>query len=191
MADNDDDDVMRFFQNGDQQAFDQLFDRYHKLLVRQVYMKFGDIHFAEDAAMETWHAVLATRSRQPVSDATHFWNLLKRIANQRAIDGWRRHKREQEWPRGDQQGTPFDIPADDADPIVKRIQHDELAGLSAAIGRLKPPHRVVVVMYYLEDVPVDSIATDFNVSEGTVYRWLHEARQELLRFLADGEQGLR
>jgi len=191
MDENDDDDVVGFFRDGDKEAFNRLFKRFFDPLVHHIEVKFGDFHLAEDAAIETWHAIHAMGGSQLVADTAHFWNLLKLIGNQRAIDNWRRRRPAQELPSEDQQGTPFVIPAAMADPIVKLIQQDELARLAGAIRGLRLPHRAVVIMYYLEDIPVETIATNFNVSEGTVYRWLHEARQELLRYLSDGEQGLR
>lgn len=52
-----------------------------------------------------------------------------------------------------------------------------------ALHKLSVKERVVVVLFYLEDVPVEEIALTLKLPEGTVKSRLHSARNKLQNFL--------
>lgn len=56
---------------------------------------------------------------------------------------------------------------------------EERAALRDALGRLTPDHRVVVVLRYLLDMPIDAIAERTGTPGGTVKSRLHHALREL------------
>lgn len=58
----------------------------------------------------------------------------------------------------------------------------------AALGRLEPDERIVVVLHHLEDRPVAEIASVLGIPEGTVKWRLHEARAALARILGEDER---
>jgi RNA polymerase sigma factor (sigma-70 family) len=65
--------------------------------------------------------------------------------------------------------------------------HDELpdVDLARAVATLAPQQRAAVALYYLEDLPVDEVATLLNVSTSTVKQHLHRARARLSTLLSE------
>lgn len=51
--------------------------------------------------------------------------------------------------------------------------------LQEAIERLEPPYRMVILLYYFEELTVKEIAEVLEIPEGTVKSRLYRARQEL------------
>jgi RNA polymerase sigma-70 factor (ECF subfamily) len=65
--------------------------------------------------------------------------------------------------------------------------HDELPDidLARAVASLAPQQRAAVALYYLEDLPVDEVATLLGVSTSTVKQHLHRARARLSHLLSE------
>ena len=61
--------------------------------------------------------------------------------------------------------------------------------LLAALGELPPRQRAAVVLFYLEDRPVDEIADLMQVSPSTVKQHLFQARSRLSAVLVEGVVG--
>lgn len=67
---------------------------------------------------------------------------------------------------------------------------EECAILRCAIDNLPDSHRVVVILYYLEDLSVSDLAFALGVPEGTVKSRLYYAREKLRKAIAEQEKGL-
>src|SRR4051812_34200295 len=65
--------------------------------------------------------------------------------------------------------------------------HDRLPDidLARAVATLAPQQRAAVALYYLEDLPVDEVATLLRCSPSTVKQHLHRARARLSTLLAE------
>jgi hypothetical protein len=57
-----------------------------------------------------------------------------------------------------------------------------------AVARLKDDHREVVSLFYLEGYDIKGIGRFLGLAEGTVKRWLHEARNQLRKDLVAMER---
>jgi RNA polymerase sigma-70 factor (ECF subfamily) len=57
--------------------------------------------------------------------------------------------------------------------------------LEVAIGKLPPRRRLILALYYLEDRAVADIAALLGISEGSVTKQLHRAREALRRELGE------
>jgi RNA polymerase sigma-70 factor (ECF subfamily) len=67
------------------------------------------------------------------------------------------------------------------DPEAHLASREARARLDALLDRLDPERRAVLVMFELEEMPCDRIASLLGVPVGTVYSRLHAARRELER----------
>jgi RNA polymerase sigma-70 factor, ECF subfamily len=65
--------------------------------------------------------------------------------------------------------------------------HDE-ADLLTAVKSLEEDLRVVTILFYYEDLPIKTISSIINVSEGTVKSRLSRARRKLYSFLTGKEE---
>jgi RNA polymerase sigma-70 factor (ECF subfamily) len=63
--------------------------------------------------------------------------------------------------------------------------------LTTALATLPAQHRRAMVMHYLADMPVVTIAQQEGVAEGTVKSWLHRGRAALAAVLGDSTGEVR
>jgi RNA polymerase sigma-70 factor, ECF subfamily len=66
-------------------------------------------------------------------------------------------------------------------PEEQVIASEQDAWLREAVRKLDEKHRLPVVLYYLEDLPVREIAYILGINEGTVHSRLFYARNQLLK----------
>ena len=88
------------------------------------------------------------------------------------LDGARRRAR---WARVRHLFSPAD------DEIVLSPEHAVAAGMDVrlALLRLSPAERAVAVLHYCEDLSVADVAARMNLAEGSVKRYLSDARRKL------------
>ena len=157
---------------GSSDAAGVLFDRYWEFAWRCAYAVTADRSLADDAAQEAIQRAFAALHR--FDETRPFGPWLKRIAVKRAIDLLRRDGRlvslddglETSPARGlDEDGTAWAVA-------------DAVAGLGTS-------KRVVVVLHYWLDLPLDEIAGVLGIPVGTVASRLSRALGELRLVLED------
>jgi RNA polymerase sigma-70 factor, ECF subfamily len=134
----------------------------------------GSKHEAEDIAQEAYSRALARWSRLSVYDLPEAW--VRKVALRLAIDSGRRARRNLATAMrlGAQRGAPGPQPGDDL----------KFTPLGAALARLPVHERQVVVLYYIADLPVETIAAECDLPAGTVKTRLSVARRHLEQQLA-------
>jgi RNA polymerase sigma-70 factor, ECF subfamily len=163
---------------GDASAFAVLVRRYQDRLFNAVLRVVDQ---PEDAADVVQDAFLnAYQSLNSFKGDSEFFTWLYRIAFNAAITLRRRRKAvlSLEGSRGEQGTEPADTSAF-ARPGTGLERAEEDAQLLAALGRLSPEHRAVLVLKDLEEQKYEDIAAILGVTVGTVRSRLHRARMEL------------
>ena len=173
-----DPELIALVREGSSDAAGVLFDRYWEFAWRSAYAVTADRSLADDAAQD---AIQRAFAALPRFDATRpFGPWLKRIVVNRAIDELRRSKRlavldqEAATPHASALGA-----AADGD--------DRLSAAAAAVACLGARKRVVVVLHYWLDLPLDEIAGVLGLPVGTVASRLSRALEEL-RLALEGER---
>jgi RNA polymerase sigma-70 factor (ECF subfamily) len=145
---------------------------------------------AEELAQDAFvKAFAALRSFDP---AYKFSNWILRIAHNVAIDHLRRRRLAVVSIDDEQSGREAgDALAEGGGPsaLDLAVQRDFREDLEAALARLRPEFRRLVVMRYLEDLSYEDIAEVVGLPLGTVKSHLHRARAALARLLADAGWG--
>ncbi len=176
---------------GDGEAFRQLVERYQRpvygLLLRMVRDPALAEDLAQDALIKAYRA-LATFDRR-----RQFSSWLFKIAHNTAIDHLRRFR---------PPSVPLETPDDERrDPlaVLAAPQHEspearaaggDLAqALEAAVRRLRPEYREVVLLRFQQGFSYDEIAEILELPLGTVKTHLHRARKQMAEFLAAGGWG--
>jgi RNA polymerase sigma-70 factor (sigma-E family) len=152
-------------------TFDEAVALHHTQLARFAYRLCGDASRAEDAVAEAYARVWPRWKRGQVGELYPY--LRQAVANQ-IYGGHRRRlleRREAERRRAEPQGPAFERQVDD---------HDHLW---AALARLSPPHRAVVVLRLVEDLSEEETATMLGVAPGTVKSRLSRALDHLRRLV--------
>jgi RNA polymerase sigma-70 factor (ECF subfamily) len=159
---------------GSRGAADVLFDRYWPHAWKTAYAVTADRALADDAAQEALER--AFRALDRFDETRPFGPWLKRIAVNRAIDHLRRR------PRLEYEGERLAASAvgeADADDL-------ELSVVTEAVGALAKPKRLVVVLHYWLDLPLEEIAGVLGLPVGTVASRLARAKAEL-RAVLEGQ----
>ena len=148
-----------------QRDFDAFFLHEFPRVARTVHHIVGDRARAEELTQDAFVEVLRHWHTVSDYDRPDLW--LRRVAIRKAQRerhrGWRRRELEVlTAPR-----ATVDPPATPAPEVL------------AAVRRLAPGQRAVVVLYYFEDRPMSEIADILDIKESTGWSQLHTARRHL------------
>ena len=181
---------------GSEDAFRQLVERFERPVFSLVVRMVRDRATAEDLTQEAF--VKAYRKLRTYDPERKFSSWLFKIAHNATIDHLRRR---------DLETVPLDPGGgDDETPSLARVLPDEGRGpavaagrgqlaeaLEAAVGRLRPEYREVVLLRFSEGLGYEEIAEVAELPLGTVKTYLHRARKELMAILVElgwGPEGL-
>jgi RNA polymerase sigma-70 factor (ECF subfamily) len=172
---------------GDAAAFGVLVRRYQDRLYNTVFRLVGNAEDAEDAVQEAF--LHAYRSLWSFKEDALFFTWLYRIAVNAAVS-LRRKRRVLARMDGGAPGRSDIEPPDVSDlarPGHALEQHEQGRRLHAALGRLSPEHRAVLVLKDLEGHKYEAMAALLGVPVGTIRSRLHRARLELRTILEETE----
>ena len=170
--------------DGDIDRFEDLVRRYQKPIINFIFRMVGNY---EDAAELSQDVFIKSYSSLASYDPSYrFSTWLFRIATNRAIDFLRKKRVPVVSMEGpDEEYTP-QYPADDASPLDE-LEDDRVRGLLAdAIQQLPSDYREVIVLYHVNEVSYEQIATITGLPLGTVKNRIFRARQMMRRIL-EGE----
>ena len=158
-------------------AFGELVRRYQDRLFNAVVRV---VDTAEDAADVVQDAFLnAFQSLNSFKGDSEFFTWLYRIAFNAAISLRRKKKAVLSFDGDERAATEPVDPSEFTRPGVALERSEEDARLLAALNRLSPEHRMVLVLKELEGQKYEEIAEVLDVPIGTVRSRLHRARMEL------------
>lgn len=169
-----DEDWLRSAAAGDRNAFSVLVRRHQRSLHRHLARLVGTQDDAMELAQETFvRAWQALPRREPTAS---FRTWLFRIARNAALDHLRR-RRAVEFVPLDETHEP-EQPG--ADPERRARLSQEVRQLEAALARLTPEHREILLLREIEDMSYEAIGGVLGVSDGTVKSRLARARAALV-----------
>jgi RNA polymerase sigma-70 factor, ECF subfamily len=159
--------LVRAAQRGSERAVEELFARHWPDAYRTALLIAHDRAAAEDIAQEAFLSALRALPRFDGRRPLRPW--LHRIVVNRAID-WARSRRLRR-----------EVGADALPEVAAPSEADDLGlgPLAAALGRLSPEHRAVVVMRYLLELTPGEIAATLELPRGTVNSRLRRALDAL------------
>ena len=174
-------DLVRSARNGDREAYGALYERFERSVHRVCHALLDDPEAADDATQETFVRVWERMSGLRHPEA--FSAFLRGAAVQVCRDRRRRTRWLSFWSELGGETEPLE-PADPEPGAGAALETGELsAAVRAAMRRLAPDHREVIVLHHLEELPVADIALTLGVAEGTVKSRLSRARAHLERLL--------
>jgi len=167
--------LARRSQAGDTEAFDKLVTKYRTKIFIMVCGKVCNEHDAWDLAQEGF--LKAWRSIHQFEGRSSFYTWLYRITVNLTIYSLRRNGRAEEVELND--AIPSSLPG----PGVKYQRTEIREQVNAALAKLSPEHRAVVVLKEVENLQYHEIALVLNLSMGTVMSRLFYARKRLQSML--------
>lgn len=188
-----DDDLVQRIRSGDQDAFRELFDRYHRRCYAVALGVVKNPHDALDVVQEAFIKVHRHIANFQGSSSLYTW--LYRIVMNLSIDHVRKQKKTMEF---DEQGSK-DATAQGSDllPRVSEtnpgktvVRKEMSAHIQAALNQLPEYHRQVIVLREFEGCSYEEMAKILKVPKGTIMSRLFHARrkmQESLKHYLDGD----
>ena len=152
--------LTRRSQAGDTEAFGQLITKYRTKIFNTVYGMVRNEHDAWDLAQEAF--LKAWRSLHLFEGRSSFYTWLYKITMNLTIDSLRQKGHRAEVELND--AIPSFLPS----PRVNCQRTEIREWVNAALAKLSPEHRAVVVLKDLEDLQYQKIAEVLNISIGTV-----------------------
>lgn len=132
---------------------------------RHCYFRLSDREKAKDLAQETFKRLWDYLKKTENID--NMKALVYRIANNLIIDTYRK-KKEESLDSLEEEG--FDAPSDDHEAILNSVMGRELMSM---LDQLNETYRDVIVMRYIDDLPVHEIAVILGISENAVSVRIH------------------
>ncbi|MEU4551295.1 SigE family RNA polymerase sigma factor [Micromonospora violae] len=158
-------------------SFDDFYHAHFRNVTGQLAAYTGDLSQAQDLAQEAFCRALARWDRLARYDDPVAW--VRQVAWNLARSRWRRLRTARNHLLR-QRRTEAMI----AGPTPDRVAID------AALAQLPANHRRAVILHYLADLPVNEIASQEGVAEGTVKSWLHRGRAALAVLLDESIEGI-
>lgn len=158
------------FQNGREDAVKLLIKRFHPKLVRTISYYTRNAEPVDDLVQDCWYAIIEKLEKLQLKISFEAWALT--IARRKAIDWIRNQQRQRE------HSTAIEA---EANIEIRESANDEteLEKIQVAIKLLKPAHRIVLKMFYLENLSLTEISKILDISKGTVKSRLFHAREKL------------
>lgn len=174
-----DEELVRRMQQGDMQAFDELYARYKDDAYRIACLITGRRADGEDLAQEAF--VTCAQSIHSLKDGSKFRPWLLKTLTRAAWKYCRKRTREQPVSELFETGE-----GESALSSVLRTEEQRL--LYAALDTLDEKRRTVIVLYYFDELSIRETAQAIGVTEGTVKSRLFSARRHLRQALTEKEQ---
>lgn len=156
----------------DADEFDEFYAASFRRVTSQVYAMIGDFDEAGECVQEAFARAWAHRKKLDRSGHPEAW--VRTTAHRIAVSRWRRRKVAAR-PVDRALGDPLEMPALDENHVA----------LVAALKQLPEAQRQALVLHHIADLPVQQVAAEVGVPEGTIKARLSRGRAALAELLTD------
>jgi RNA polymerase sigma-70 factor (ECF subfamily) len=173
-----DHDLILEVQGGSLDALGKIYDRHRRLVYRTALAICNDPEAAADLLQDVFLRLHRFAGRVDPDRPLEPW--LYRVTANQAYTWVKRHHR---WTQPLEDIAEWLSSGVKYSPQYISEQDDESRRIQSAIAKLSLPQRVVVVMYYINDLSLHEISEVLEIPEGTVKSRLHYGRNALKNHL--------
>jgi len=185
-----DEDLIRNFQNGDAQAFDEIVARYRIPLYNFIYRILGDAVFAEDLLQETFIRIWTNRHSYRAIAKFSTW--IYTIAGNLAKSELRR-KKVHRWLSlsigsgsfADDKSRALEIADEEADPTLDYERKNIKQRVDKEISRLPLVFKEAIILRDIQELSYEEISIILKIPLGTVKSRVNRGRARLQKRLTD------
>ncbi len=180
---------------GDRDAFNELVDRYQAKVYNLAYRLLGDPDEAWDVSQEAFLRIYRGIRKFHGGSALTTW--IYRIVHNLCLDELKKKRRrpqiasEPETEDPNAEALLDRLPDESSEPQALALTAELRQAVRAAIMRLKPHHRDVLVLYDLEGFSYNDIAAMLRTNVGTIKSRLNRARLSLAKELEEDWEQFR
>ena len=163
-----DTDLIRAFQEGNQQALETLINRYKEKIFSSIFFLVKDKYLAEDLFQEVFIKVIDTLRSNRYNEEGKFLQWALRISHNLCVDYFRKIKRTKIVYSGDDKDIfeVINVNSESADTkMVQGQSHDKIRSM---LEQLPEEQREVIILRHYADMSFKEIADVFNESINTV-----------------------
>jgi RNA polymerase sigma-70 factor (ECF subfamily) len=160
----------------DEREFDDFYAASFQRITGQVYAMIGNRDEAQECVQEAFVRAWAHRKKLDKAEHPEAW--VRTAAYRLAVSRWRRTTRGRR-------------PADRAVSLATEAAapSENHVALVAALKQLPEAQRQALVLHHIADLPVQEVAREVGVPEGTIKARLSRGRTALAALLADDVPG--
>ena len=181
-----DHDLILEIQDGSLDALGVIYDRHRRLVYRTALAICNDPEAAADLLQDVFLRLHRFADHVDPERPLEPW--LYRVTANQSYTWVKRHQR---WTHPLEEIAEWLSSGVKNSPQYITEQNDESKWIQGAIAKLSLPQKVVVVMYYVNDLSLHEIAEILEIPEGTVKSRLHYGRNALKNHLGLDEQTTR
>lgn len=166
--------LFKRFQDGDNTAFLELFDRHAQRIGQYCHRIIGEREQAQDMVQDVWETVMKYRDREEVTLQNPL-ALFYRIARNRCLN----------YLRDRRLHTPLNALKEEQHPLIENRSMSQLEELVLiALERLPLAEREVLVLHIYSEYKFEEIAEMMSESSGAIRTRAWRARRQLKRVIA-------
>jgi RNA polymerase sigma factor (sigma-70 family) len=185
--------VRKAVDEGDQQAYAELLQRYREPVYFMMMKMCGNRDDAEDLTIEAFGRAFKGLPQYTPDYAFSTW--LFRIASNNAIDFIRKKKQKKalsidarsadDSESGDYTAV---IKSNTLDPEEHVIRKQKLQAVRSLVNNLKPHYKELIELFYFQELSHDAISKKLDIPVGTVKAQLFRAREFLYNALKGSQE---
>ena len=156
----------------DEHEFDDFYTASYRRLTGQVYAMIGNLDEAQECVQEAFVRAWAHRRKLEKADHPEAW--VRTTAYRLAVSRWRRTTRARR-PADRAVALPTEAPPVDESHVA----------LVTALRQLPEAQRQALVLHHIADLPVQVVAQEVGVPEGTIKARLSRGRTALAALLTE------
>ena len=166
---------------GDKSAFDILVEKYEKSVHALAWQKTGDFHDAQDITQDTF--LCAYQKLSTLRNPSQFSQWLYKIAKRRSLNWLRKNKPEKQ-SQSLEDAHIAELEESDYARYVSEQRETEATEhqrevVKKLLEELSEKERIVITLFYLDDMTTKEMSEFLGVSEETIRVRLHRARKRL------------
>lgn len=165
----------------DNEIQEKIYQSFYKFVYKDIFFIIREHQLTEDIIHEAFVKALTQGPKIPHMNNLPAW--IRKVARNATIDWLRKNKKKQQeidWDSviiNEQQVIA-------SNEIISEEVENKLRSemLHQAIQELKPEHRILIIMFYLEEKSYKEICKELHLSEQVVTQRLARARKKLLKY---------
>jgi len=173
-------------QDGDETAFEQLYEIYYERVLNYAFRRVLDRDVAEDITSNVFMAVAKKLKSFEYRHVNSFSGWIFRIASNEVNQYFRKYGKYKTVDIADYEGI---IPDDRESVESEMSKHQDYLRVHAEIVKLKPKHQTIVDLFYFEGMSHKEIAEVVEMKEGAVRVTLHRALDSIKKKLESNGYG--
>ena len=174
-----DEQLMSLFQEGDENAYIELVNRYKDKLINFIFNYLGDLESSEDVVQETMIKLYLKKHyyKEIAKFSTWLYTIAKNLANTELRK--RKQRKTTLLSQFSKDDKTYELPSNDPEPgheiqtdVVNKIIRD-------AVDQLSEKFKIVIVLRDIQGLSYEDISEIINVPIGTVKSRINRARLQL------------